>query len=157
QALAADLGKTTGELRAMAMEGKLTTTVIVEALKRQASVIDAEFAKLPLTIERSFVVLSNAWTKFIGEADQANGASSSIASGIKLLADNLAEVASALLLVGGVAAGAFAGRTLSAVGAYIASVRAAALANAEQAASASAAAQAALFKAKSEQGGALSA
>ncbi|MCK7574604.1 MAG: tape measure protein [Chromatiales bacterium] len=52
RALADSLGVTTGELRSMAEEGKLTAQTVINALGDQADVIAAEMATLPETFER---------------------------------------------------------------------------------------------------------
>jgi len=49
EAIAASLGVTVGELRALAAEGKITSEVIVKALKGQAAVINKEFDQLTPT------------------------------------------------------------------------------------------------------------
>lgn len=89
QALADSLHVTTGELKAMSQEGKLTTEVIVKALLEAAPKIESEFKNIPITISRAFTLLSNSFMKYIGDANEANGTSRALASGIKFLADNL--------------------------------------------------------------------
>lgn len=87
--LAKSLGKTRGELRAMAADGKLTTEVVFRALKDGAADIDAEFAQMPLTIGRAVTELANAWTGYVGGADSALGSSRALAGIISGLAGNL--------------------------------------------------------------------
>lgn len=91
QALAASLGVTRGELRALAQEGALTGEVVREALSgEQAELIAAEYQELPLTIGRAFQQLSNTFTRFIGEIDQTSGASSGAAQIIARLSESIA-------------------------------------------------------------------
>lgn len=108
RALADSLGVTTGKLRAMAAEGKLTAEVVETALTSQAQKIDAEFAKLPLTIERSLVLLRNEFTKYVGEADQASGASRKVAEAISDVARNLPAIISGFIAAAQVATAYFA-------------------------------------------------
>ncbi|WP_074382903.1 tape measure protein [Acinetobacter pseudolwoffii] len=100
QALADGLDVTTGKLREMAGEGKLTTDVVTKALLSQSEAISAEFAKFPTTIGASIENLKTAWTVYIGEADAATGASSKVAEAIKFVAENLDTIVSTLMLAG---------------------------------------------------------
>ncbi|MDO6748881.1 tape measure protein, partial [Gilvimarinus sp. 1_MG-2023] len=75
QALSASLGVTTGELRAMADQGQLTTDTVVKALKEQAAAIDDEFSQMPATVCASVEKLKNEWQIFIGELNVTSGAS----------------------------------------------------------------------------------
>jgi tape measure domain-containing protein len=93
QALADALGTTTGALRAMAEEGKLTADILVSALKDQAGQIATEFSSLPLTIGNASTNLSNAIKGMIGDFDDANNASGVVAKSIQLVAENLDSLA----------------------------------------------------------------
>jgi len=92
KALADGLGVTTGELRKLANEGKLTTTQLLEALKSQRAVLDREFGQLPVTIGRAVENLQTKWLTFIGSLDGATGASRAVAAGINGLAESLDEL-----------------------------------------------------------------
>lgn len=100
QAMADGLGVTTGKLREMAGEGKLTTDVVTKALLSQSEKISAEFAKFPATIGASITNLKTAWTTYIGEADAATGASAKVAEALKLVSENLDTIVSTLMLAG---------------------------------------------------------
>lgn len=80
QAIAAGMGKTVGQLRTMGAAGELTSQAVVKALQSQAGAVDDLFAKTATTIGRSFTAISNSMTRFIGELDQATGASSRVAA-----------------------------------------------------------------------------
>ncbi|CAK9889209.1 tape measure protein [Pseudomonas fluorescens] len=80
QAIAAGMGKTVGELRAMGAAGELTAQAVVKALQSQSGAVDALFAKTATTIGNSFTKISNSLTHFIGELDQATGASSRVSA-----------------------------------------------------------------------------
>lgn len=94
--LATSLGTTTAGLRAMSTEGKLNLQTMLGVLNNTKA-LDEQFAKMPLTIGRAKTLLDNAWTKYIGESDQAAGTSRSVANAIKTLADNLPAVVSAIV------------------------------------------------------------
>ncbi len=99
QALSDSLGVTIGELRAMAKQGVLTSKVVADALKSQASVIGEEFAQLPLTIGDGIQLVKNSFAEYIGTSDDANSSSEKLAQGIKLIADNFTQLISTLVLV----------------------------------------------------------
>lgn len=80
QAIAAGMGKTVGQLRTMGAAGELTSQAVVKALQKQAGAVDDLFAKTSTTIGRSFTAISNSMTRFVGELDQATGASSKVAA-----------------------------------------------------------------------------
>ncbi len=83
QALAASLGVGRGELRALAEQGQLTSDVLARALTgEQARKLAEEFAKLPPTLSQAATVAQNAFTRMVGEADKATGASAALAAGI---------------------------------------------------------------------------
>ena len=58
QAMADGLGVTTGQLRKMAEDGKLTSDVLINALKDQATTVGSEFDKLPPTVGRALAPLA---------------------------------------------------------------------------------------------------
>lgn len=107
RALADGLGVTTGELRKMAEQGRLTSATVISALQGQSETLQREFSQLPQTVGRAIQNLSTAWTVYIGEADKGSGASRSAAEAIGFLAKNLDTVIG-LLLDAGQAAAAFA-------------------------------------------------
>lgn len=89
------LNKTQGELRKMAAEGLLTTSVVFKALKDGASDVDAEFAQMPLTISRATAQLSNGWMEFVGGTNDALGVTKLFATVISGLAGNMSTLATA--------------------------------------------------------------
>lgn len=102
QAIADGLNVPIGALRKLAEEGKLTSKVIGDAILSQREVLNEEFAKLPLTISGAFTQLRNSFALFVGQADQAAGASSKVANAIAALARNLPQVIDAALRVAAV-------------------------------------------------------
>ncbi|MEQ5285553.1 tape measure protein [Providencia huaxiensis] len=108
------LGKTQGELRKMAEQGLLTSSVVFKALKDGASEIDAEFAQMPLTISRATAQLANGWVEFVGGTNDALGVTKLFASVISGLAGNLSTLATAAVAVSVVIAGRKVAALLSA-------------------------------------------
>lgn len=106
QALAGGLGITTGELRKQAEAGALSSQVVIKALQGQSQVVASEFSQLPPTVGRALTNLGTSWTAYIGQMDQASGASGMAAKAINLLAGNL-DTLGTLLFSAGKAAAAY--------------------------------------------------
>lgn len=80
---------TIGELRKMAENGELTSKRVVEALQRVGKNIDILASSSAPTIEQGFTRVYNAFVKYIGEADKANGTSAMLANGLTILSQNM--------------------------------------------------------------------
>lgn len=102
KAIATGLGVNIGELRKMAGEGQLTGDVVIKALNKAKTSVDDLFSKTDFTIAQSFTQLNDSVTKFVGEAGSGSGAAKTLASSIKLVADNVDTIANVATL-GGVA------------------------------------------------------
>ena len=89
EALAKGLGVTTGELRKMAENGELSAERVLAALEKQKAGVDAQYAEMPLTISNALQKIATSWQILIGEMDQANGASATVAQALSTIADNL--------------------------------------------------------------------
>lgn len=100
KALAASLGVTTGELRAMAAEGKLSASTVISALQEQSAAIEADYEKLPLTIGKALQKIQTQWAILIGEFDQDSGASSKVAEWLSALGDSMGMLDEVLADVG---------------------------------------------------------
>jgi len=126
QALAAGLGVTTGALRALANEGKLTTATVIQSLQSQRDALEKDFGQLPQTVGRAITNLGTQWTKFIGELSASSGQTSIVANGINLLANNLDKVAGMAARAGTVIVAALAVQAATALRAYAVEATAAA-------------------------------
>lgn len=91
-AMAKGIGVTTGELRKMAENGELGAERITKAIQSQAGQIQATYDKFPTTIGNALTKISTQWQILIGTMDQANGASSTVADWLVVLADNIADL-----------------------------------------------------------------
>lgn len=89
RALSKELGVTTSELRKMAENGDLTSRVVIRSLQNQAKVIDEEYKKLPITVEKALQRIQTQWQITIGEINNSNGTTETIAKGLLIIADNL--------------------------------------------------------------------
>jgi tape measure domain-containing protein len=89
EALAKGLGVTTGELRKMAENGELSAERVIKALQSQATQIQETYNQFPTTISNALQKISTQWQILIGEMDQANGSSATVANALSIIADNL--------------------------------------------------------------------
>lgn len=92
QAMADGLGVTKGELRAMAMEGQLTSEVVIKAVQSQAATITEEFATLPTTVGDSLQVLKNKMFDFVGTMDKSVNQSSKLADAVNMVSEALDDM-----------------------------------------------------------------
>lgn len=121
QAIADGLGIEVGALRQMGAEGQLTAEKIVEALKNQADTLDEEFRQLPTTVDQAMTQVGNAWTRYIGRADAATGATRTLAGALSALAENLQQIIDLVIVLGETALVAFTVKWLGgarAIGAF---------------------------------------
>jgi tape measure domain-containing protein len=84
--LAQSLGITTGALKQMGEEGKLTTDVILEGLTKVGDHIEHDFAKKALTIHQAMTNIETATIRLVGSIDQATGGSQGTAYWINQMA-----------------------------------------------------------------------
>ncbi|MBK5960274.1 hypothetical protein CCR97_19005 [Rhodoplanes elegans] len=73
KALAKELGVTTGKLKQLGEEGKLTGDVILRAMLKASSEIDAAFGKTVPTVADAFTNAKTAFTALVGEFDKGAG------------------------------------------------------------------------------------
>ncbi|MFX5112553.1 tape measure protein [Acinetobacter baumannii] len=99
-AMAKGLGVTRGELRQMMLDGKLTGEVITKALLKAGDSVEELYGKTDKTISQSLGMLSNAITKFVGEAGKGSGTAQVLSGSIQTLAGNL-DVLTSAMMVGG--------------------------------------------------------
>lgn len=92
QALADALGKTRGELRAMAEQGQLTAETVVKALLSQAEAIDAEYQRMQATIGEGWTVILTGAERWVGQAATATGAAALLANTLVGLGENFGVV-----------------------------------------------------------------
>lgn len=88
KALADGVGMPVGALKQMASDGKLTSSVLADALPRALAELRKE-ATAVQTISGAFTVLKNNALEFVGAQAQSSGAVSVVTRGIGVLADNL--------------------------------------------------------------------
>ena len=89
KALADGLNVPIGALREMAAQGELTADKVVNAILSQSDAIKREYTQMPVTISGAFQQIQNAFTSYIGKADQASGSSKELAESLSLIAKNM--------------------------------------------------------------------
>ncbi|VAC60692.1 phage tail tape measure protein [Enterobacter hormaechei] len=95
RALAAGMGVARKDLKAMADQGLLTIDKVVPAITSQLQVMQGEFEAMPKTVSGSFQKVENSFMQWVGGANDAYGASATLAGGLESLADNIDTVATA--------------------------------------------------------------
>ncbi|WP_416777505.1 tape measure protein [Xenorhabdus budapestensis] len=124
QAIADHLGKDIGQLKEMAAQGKLTSKIVIAAMKASADKISKEFAKTTSTIEQAFVVANNNVTKFVGESSKVSTAANIFNKSLVTLSGNLDTFSTAIGMVALAAVAKFNGALANKVKAVQVSVQA---------------------------------
>lgn len=108
-ALADSLGVTTGEMRSLAAQGKLTTDVVVNGLLSQGNKIGSEFAQTTTTISQALQVAGNNITKFFGESSSVKTGVSIFNDVVITLSQNIDVLSGALTIAAGVMGSRYVG------------------------------------------------
>ncbi|BET97284.1 tape measure protein [Xenorhabdus taiwanensis] len=94
-ALSDHLGVNIGQLRKMAAEGKLTSTVVAQAFLAQAGTIAKEFDKTSATMSQSMEMAANNMTRFFGQSTTVQTALKAFNSTLVTVSENMDLVAGA--------------------------------------------------------------
>lgn len=113
------LGITTGRLRELAYEGKLTTDLVVGAMSAGFDELSRDVQKIPLTVERAFLQLENAAENYVGNSKSVSGTASALAQTTSNLATNFTAVADSMLVVGAAAAVLLSARGLGGLAGFL--------------------------------------
>lgn len=97
KAIADGMNIEVGALKSVAEEGKITSKVLIDAIKSQSSVIDTEYSIMATTIEQSSTMVGNSILVLIGKLNDATGASSDTANAIKDFSQFLDDNANAII------------------------------------------------------------
>jgi len=82
RAVASGLGVTTGQLKKLAEEGKLTTEVFIDGFLKGLPKVEAQFKNMPVTIGQALTQVNNSILLTVGSIDKMTGTSSAIATWI---------------------------------------------------------------------------
>lgn len=114
--LAQGLGTTVGGLRNMANNGELTTDKIVPLLTN-VEILRKEFETLPDSVSGSAQKVQNAFLAWVGGANDAVSASSTLAVALSGLANNIDDFANAAGIIVGLGLARYFGNMVGSVGA----------------------------------------
>lgn len=121
KALAKEFNATTGQLKTLGSEGKLTASRVVRALEN----MDDKALTFTKNISDGFTEVSNAITVYVGQLDESIGVSASLSKSLSDTASNIDKVvegATALaVLLGAKLAGSFASSTAASLANFAAS------------------------------------
>lgn len=95
-------GGSIGKLRNAVVEGEVSSREFFDAVLQGSAQLRDQAGDAVLTLSGAFTTLNNKLIEYIGGAASANGVTGAMATGIKLLADNLGTVIEALAVIGGV-------------------------------------------------------
>lgn len=76
------MGVSVADLKKMGAEGELTSEKVMNAILASGAAIDAEFAKMPMTIGQALQKASNRFSRFLMEVERRTSVFSGIAEGI---------------------------------------------------------------------------
>lgn len=113
--LAERLKVSKGEIIKMAAEGKLQVRDLVGAMIDGKDKIDRIFSGLPATVDEAFTVLRNNVVRYIGEVDQATGASQGLVNMISEIGRNIDTVANGAFVLGAALLATFGGGAMTAL------------------------------------------
>lgn len=83
------LGVDIGTLRSLAKEGKITSSVMVNAFTAATGTIEGEFAKMEPTISQAMTDLTTVFGKLVSDSNKGATGTRSVAAEIKKLADTI--------------------------------------------------------------------
>ncbi|MGL4616362.1 MAG: tape measure protein [Shewanella sp.] len=136
QGIADYMGVARGELKSLAAQGKITTEVVINSLRKMSSSVDTEFSKMNDTFEMKGAQALNNLTKSLGSNSEVQSAVSAIGDAMVGLSENIDTVVTAgqamATLYGARLVGAIAASTAETVKSRVAA-HAAAIAASEEA------------------------
>jgi len=120
-AIAASSGKTAAEIRKMGVEGKISAELLAQSLLGVHDAAVKQVEEMPTTVRDSLRNLSTVFGEYVGQANEANGATQVLVTGINALSANFNTLVDVGLYA---AAGALALYTSRSLGALAASSQA---------------------------------
>lgn len=102
--IAEKLGKTRGEVRKMAGEGKITAQVVYDSLSGATDKLQAMFDKMPVTMSKAFFTVQNNYNKFVDNfINKSTGLSGAVAKGLIGVSGHFETIAKVAIAGAGVA------------------------------------------------------
>lgn len=112
RALAAGMGVARKDLKAMADQGMLTADKVVPALISQLGSMRGEFEEMPQTVSAATTKIENAFMAWVGGANEATGATSTLVAVLNTVSENIDTVASAAGVLAAIGGTRYLGGTL---------------------------------------------
>lgn len=122
------MGVTTGAVKELSSQGKITAEVLYSAFTSMRETVDNTFARTVPTISQSFTVLENKSTAFIGRLDKMFGITRNLSKAMLALSDNIELVAIGATAAGGAMAAAYGPQIVAAISKVTTGLRAMAVA-----------------------------
>lgn len=82
RSIAKSMGIPFSEFKKAAEDGKITAIQVLNAVLNESKKVDAQFAQLPVTVDRAFGVIANGLTRLIGGLLQQSGIQGQVTSGM---------------------------------------------------------------------------
>lgn len=95
--VAKEMGVTTGELKRLGSEGKITGVVLRDAFLKNANEIEKNFASMGRTLGQELNYIKNQAMKAFIEFDKATGFSQGLAAALRLVGDNIKPLITAAI------------------------------------------------------------
>lgn len=96
--IADGLGVGTAGLRKLALQGQLTTDVVINAISKASNTIDEEFNRTIPTFSQNLEIATNNAIKFAGTTTAISGSVSALGNGIVFLSEHLEELSNIALI-----------------------------------------------------------
>jgi tape measure domain-containing protein len=90
-AIARQLGVTTGQLKKMGEQGLITRDIVVNAVNNSLTELNEKFGKVAPTIEQGFTQLGNSTLEFVGRLSEATGVGNALAEALGSVAGSIAK------------------------------------------------------------------
>lgn len=117
EALAASTGRARGELKQLGSDGKITSEVLIKALKDFSDEADAAFENFTPSVADAWTNLTSAFERLVGE--RGSGIFNALAAAIQTVATNLDLIAKLATVAGAALATAFVGKGIGGLTATI--------------------------------------
>lgn len=92
RAVAAETGKSIGELREFAAQGGITSELLIRSIENYADTVNNEFAQTNRTFSQSLTVTNNNLTEFVGRSQAVQGSLKAIGDALVSVSSNLDEI-----------------------------------------------------------------
>lgn len=118
EGLAKSMGRTTGELRKMGAEGKLSSAAVLEGLVKAQPELERLAALIPLTFGAAFQKVKNSAANLLGKFDEGTSLSSGLIASLDLISRALDGLAEHSAMVSNVVVGVLVAMAVRSVAAF---------------------------------------